>query len=194
MKKWISRIINLFLVLIFVFGAYVCYCVFSAGKNKVPNIMGYSLLRVSTGSMSGTLEIGDVILVKKTDASQIKEGDIITFYSSDPQLDHMPNTHRVIGISQDSEGRFVYKTKGDDSDLEDKYPAYGEDLIGRYVKTLSVLSKVLTLFSNNYSFFFLLIIPLGIIIAIEAVNFSKLLKKKTDFVEKETEKLKDEKK
>ena len=35
--------------------------------NPVPSFMGYSVLNIATGSMSGTIEEGDVIIIKKTD-------------------------------------------------------------------------------------------------------------------------------
>ena len=49
-------------------------------SGKTPSVFGYTLQRVSTGSMIPTLEIGDVILSRTvSDVSEVKEGDIITF-------------------------------------------------------------------------------------------------------------------
>ena len=78
-KKDIKKIVNkvftgimigITAVLVFVVGwlcvdKYIC-------KATVPSFMGYSSLTVATGSMSGTIEQGDFIIVKKED---IKDGE-----------------------------------------------------------------------------------------------------------------------
>ena len=46
-------------------------------KKDYANVFGYTYFVVSTGSMSGTLEVNDVIFVKIT--KDIKLDDIITF-------------------------------------------------------------------------------------------------------------------
>ena len=41
------------------------------------DIFGYTFFQVKTGSMSGTIEIGDIILVKLT--KEVQENDIVTY-------------------------------------------------------------------------------------------------------------------
>ncbi|MBE6547779.1 MAG: signal peptidase I [Ruminococcaceae bacterium] len=73
-------------------------------KSPVPSIGKFSMMRVATGSMQGTIDQGDFVIVKKT--GDYKTGDIITFF---PTGATTPTTHRIINI--DDEGKFV--TKGD---------------------------------------------------------------------------------
>ena len=45
-----------------------------------------------------------LIVVKKEAPSAIQEGDIISFYSSDPALDGAVNTHRVTAAEAQPDG------------------------------------------------------------------------------------------
>ena len=62
---------------------------------------GYTVFRITTGSMRPAYDTDTLILVKKTDPAEIKVGDVISFYSADPALDGAVNTHRVIAVEQD---------------------------------------------------------------------------------------------
>ena len=95
-------------------------------KSRAPSVFGYSSFVVATGSMTGTIDIGDMVIVKKT--NNYKIGDIITFFLDGQTI---PTTHRIVGISGD-----CYITKGDfnnaiDGDLVEK-----EMIVGEVVSTL----------------------------------------------------------
>ncbi|MEI3222261.1 MAG: hypothetical protein V8S01_09650 [Dorea sp.] len=57
--------------------------------------------------MEPTYGVDTMILVKKTDPSEIKEGDVISFYSSDPTLDGAVNTHRVVSIAGEEDELYL---------------------------------------------------------------------------------------
>ena len=66
--------------------------VFMSSKvnGKAPTFFGYSILRVSTGSMEPELMIGDVILGKSVDnPNDLKVGDIITYQGRVRQKDFL---------------------------------------------------------------------------------------------------------
>ena len=65
-------------------------------QGKVPHIFGYSVVNIVSGSMGETIPQGSYILVEKVDPEEIKKEDIICFYSTDPSISGLPNTHRVI--------------------------------------------------------------------------------------------------
>ena len=52
-------------------------------KGEVPKVFGYSVLTITTPSMGETIPVDTYILVKETSPEQIKEEDIICFYSDD---------------------------------------------------------------------------------------------------------------
>ena len=69
-------------------------------------IIGFRPVIVVGGSMEPTLEIGDVVIIKKLPQEQIKVGDILTYKLSE---NDEYCTHRIIEI--DENGRF--HTQGD---------------------------------------------------------------------------------
>ncbi len=93
--------------------------------SPVPSLFGYSTLTVETGSMSGTIEIGDMILIK--DTGDYKIGDIVTFL---PEDDKVPTTHRIIFCNDD--GTFV--TKGDSNNTKDLEPVSKDEILGEVIK------------------------------------------------------------
>ena len=96
-------------------------------KSPVPSVFGYSALMVKTGSMSGTIEIGDLIIIKDTGDYEI--GDIVTFLQKG---DSIPTTHRIIDSRED--GSFI--TKGDANNVQDALPVSKDIILGEVVKVL----------------------------------------------------------
>ena len=160
--------------------------VISKINNKVPSLFGYSVLKIQTGSMETTLPTGSYIVVKKTDAKDVKVGDIITFYSTDPTISGMPNTHRVIGIKTDESGKLIFQTKGDNNAIEDKYPADEDSLIGVYQTRLALVSTLSSAFGGNGTV--VVIILVGVAIGCIWMAIGMLKEKSSDeSEEKETE-------
>lgn len=92
-------------------------------KNEYANFFGYSLFEVQTGSMHGSIEVGDWIVVKAT--KDVEIDDVITYRHGNDFI-----THRVIEIYKGS-----YVTKGDANNTKDE-PIDREQVVGRVVKTL----------------------------------------------------------
>ena len=51
-------------------------------NGETPTVFGYTIFRVTTGSMEPELHVGDVILDKSVEESEIKVGDIIPYDGS----------------------------------------------------------------------------------------------------------------
>lgn len=79
-KKVFTGILWAFLGILVVITAWLAVDKF-VRKSPVPSFCGYSLLTVQTGSMSGTIEIGDMVLIRKSDDFEI--GDVIIFLFPD---------------------------------------------------------------------------------------------------------------
>ena len=106
-------------------------------KENYTNILGYTFLEVVTGSMSGTLEIGDGIIVRLI--SEIKENDIIVYKKADNLI-----THRLIKIEED---RLI--TKGDANNIPDE-PITKDMIIGKVIFIIPQIhfwKKVIMIFS-----------------------------------------------
>ncbi len=115
-------------VLLVLAAALLVYVMISAAKGDIVNVFGRSVLKVLTGSMEPTILTDDYIIIDRNATSDLREGDIISYYSKDPQIAGMVVTHRIVGILDD--GRYL--TRGDANTVNDA-PVSEEQIIGRYV-------------------------------------------------------------
>lgn len=97
----------------------VVVSIISRVNGTMPSFFGYSVSRVSSGSMSPQLEVGDVILGKSVDnPMSIKVGDIVT-YKGSGELQGKFITHQVIVAPQEENGEIMLQTKGIANDIPD---------------------------------------------------------------------------
>ena len=128
MTKVISFILNTLLTIItivIIIGAYYMYQV-KIQKKDYANLFGYSLFEVATGSMSPTIEVGDVVITKLT--KEVNENDIIVYMDGKNII-----THRLI----EKNGNKII-TRGDANNSEDK-PIEEKMIIGEVVKIIPQL-------------------------------------------------------
>ena len=83
LKKIFKSIAYAFLVLLVSLCVYTFIATDIMKKDYV-NVFGYTYFVVKTGSMSGTLEIDDIIIVKIDDNPKIN--DIITYVNDDGEI------------------------------------------------------------------------------------------------------------
>ena len=134
-QKIVGKIVNVLIVIVIIAIIFCAYCAFSIKVlgNKYVNIFGYSVFEVATGSMHGSIEVNDAVLVKIGDSYNVN--DIVTYQNGEDYI-----THRVIEIEED----YVI-TKGDANNVNDN-PIDKKLILGRVVKVLprlGVWKKVL---------------------------------------------------
>jgi len=125
LEKLLRIIFNLLTVLMVFIVIIIAYNFFQIGifNKKYSNFFGYTFFEVTTGSMSGTIEIDDLVVVKIT--KDIKQDDIITFEEKNNLI-----THRVIKIDGNK-----LVTKGDANNAEDE-PIEKSVIVGKVIKIL----------------------------------------------------------
>jgi len=129
---WWGAVIGLAMLLISIIGAKL--------KGEVPRFFGYSVMQIVSGSMEDDIPTGTYILIKRVDASEIRENDVICFYSDDNLIQGYPNTHRVVEPPIRGEPGLEFVKKGDANPINDGVTAKEEKLIGRYVRNLDGLT------------------------------------------------------
>lgn len=90
-------------------------------KSKIPSVFGYSVLIVASPSMTGAIEAGDAIIIKKSDSYAV--GDVITYFPAD---ENFSVTHRIVRMEGDK-----FYTKGDANQSEDPDPVLIEQIAGK---------------------------------------------------------------
>lgn len=142
----------------------LCVLILLVAKGYHPSICGYQILRVITGSMAPEIEQDTVILIRKTAQEDLKVGDVITFESTDPSLQGMYNTHRIVEIRVSSTtGEIQYITKGDSNSSVDAYPVTYDRIAGRLVREIpfgNLIGKGLAKLTDGRYYFLIVLLPL----------------------------------
>lgn len=102
-------------------------------KSPIPSIFGKSLLIIATPSMTGAIEAGDAIIIKKSDDYAV--GDVITYFPADEATSV---THRIVRIEGDK-----YYAKGDANNSEDPDPIVISQIAGKMVGRIPKIGIVI---------------------------------------------------
>ena len=106
-KKILKTIVYIFLALLVIVNMTILVMKI-AGQQ--PNILGYHIYYIASGSMEPTINVGEVIVGKETDVSEFKENDIVTFYGTKGALSGKIITHRIIKIYEEDGERTLMET------------------------------------------------------------------------------------
>lgn len=158
-KSWFLKIFNGAAIALILASVFVLLSVVLTPAGQVPQVMGFSVFRVLTGSMEPEIPEGSLLLVKRTDTDRIQIGDVISFFSPDPTLEGAVNTHRVVDI-QTENGEKIFCTKGDANVLEDTYPVRADMVVGKALHVSTGWGKAVAVLSNPLVFGSVILLPL----------------------------------
>ena len=129
---------------------------------------GFRLFNVATGSMMPKYEVGDILVSKEIKPEDLKVGDDVVYKGKKGDFAEKIVTHQIIKIEKENEN-YKITTKGIANDIEDpeidQTQIYGK--ITYKIKTLSLIGKMA---QNIYVFYFLVFIPIVIIIFKQIIN------------------------
>ena len=151
--------------------ALVIFVFITRMSGNTPTIFGYTVFRVQTDSMTPTLKVGDVILVKECKPEDVKPGDIITYKVTTGSLAGQTITHRVAEEPVERDGVYYYRTKGDKAGASMDDEISYEVLKGKYVRTIPFVNKFYEFFLSPAG----LITFIGIIIALFGYEMISLI-------------------
>jgi len=92
---------------------------------------------ISSGSMSPSLETGDIVVIDEIDISEIQIGDIIQY-----EMNGFDTVHRVYDITEDENGKMIFITKGDANNQPDIEPVNPDQIKGKSIFTLPKIGWV----------------------------------------------------
>lgn len=166
-----------------IFIVLLLYVVFTIIQRVSGNqsIFGYRLFAVATGSMVPDYNINDVLAIKEVNHNELKVGDDITYLGKKQDVSGKIVTHRIIDI-EEKNGKKTYLTKGINNEVED--PTIGDNQIyGKVVGKVPVVTQINHIVKNQYGFFFLIFLPLVIVIFLEIAD--TVTEMKQDKIEKD---------
>ena len=188
-----KNIIKIILGIIKSIATFFIVCVFSIiflqrVSNNSINLAGFSIYTVVTESMYPKYKVYDMILVKSVDIKSIKVHDDVVYKGEKSDFQGKIVTHRVEDITEDN-GVLTFTTKGINNDIED--PLVNENqIMGKVVHKLLLLSLISKVINNTYGFYFLIFVPLVVVIfleVMESIEEKKELKKVLDDERKKEE-------
>lgn len=171
-SKCFFSLINIAAICLIAMSIFVLLTVVLTPAGQVPQVMGFSVLRVLTGSMKPEIPEDSMLLVQKADAASLQVGDVISFFSPDPSLNGALNTHRIVGIAE-VDGSLQFTTKGDANLIEDQYPVDESRVVGKVLFVSTRLGKLLRLISNPLVFGLAVLVPLVLILVGNLVSALK---------------------
>lgn len=131
---------------------------------------GYRIFTVATGSMVPKYEVSDILIAKEIEPSEIKIEDDIVYKGKEGSFKDKVVTHQVIAITEEN-GTYRFITKGI-ANIEQDPEITGEQVYGKIIYKVKSLSFIGKLISNIYVFYFLIFVPIALIIYKQIKNIA----------------------
>lgn len=182
-KKVINIVIDVLVVIILIVSGLILTLSLASQDTGSPNLFGYTLNTIQTGSMEPQFYSGDLLIGKTTDIGEnYNIGDIVFFESSykgeDGVTYKMVKCHRIVK-TKDENGVKYYLTKGDNNAASDaKTDGWIADskIVGIYQtsdyqgKKLSGFGSVIDYLQSFWGFFFIIVLPMILFFIYELVR------------------------
>lgn len=165
--KVLKGIINT-VVVVFVLGFVLIVCLQRFSDNKF-SFMSYRLFTVVTGSMEPKYNVGDVLIAKEKDASEIKIGDAISYLGTKGNIKGKVVTHEVVDITVDENGEYLFHSKGIVNLVEDPV-VHESQLYGVVIYKSRILSFIYSVISTDIGMFLFIVVPILYIVISEVVG------------------------
>lgn len=162
--KWISYVINTVAFLIIAVSLFMLLAMVLTPAGQVPQVMGFSLLRVLTDSMEPEIPAQSMLVVQAVDPQTLEVGDVITFFSSDPTLNGALNTHRIVRI-ETPHSNLQFATKGDTNESEDPQLVPASQVVGKVIHVSPIFGKAVGLITTPLVFGLVILVPLTAVLA-----------------------------
>lgn len=147
------------------------------GNNKVPLFSAYVIV---SPSMVPTIRVNDAIVIKRVDKNSLEVGDIITFYSNDPNYTGLTVTHRIVGKQLSQSGEYVYRTKGDNNNTEDSSLVREKDVYGKVLLKIPKIGYVQRFVSSPFGFLLSIVVPIVLVIISNVLHIYKMVNKQEE--------------
>lgn len=190
-KAIFNTIINVLIVIVLITSLLVAILALTSRANSgVASIFGYSFHTIQTSSMQGgsdeyeggDYDPGDLVIGKATnnDADAVYEiGDIVVYSAGEDE--NTPDrvsmiAHRIVAREEDSDGKYIYTTKGDNNPVEDDAThyaysivsvCYSDDYHGAVIKGVG---RAMDYIRTGEGFFFVVLLPMIIFFMYEIVR------------------------
>lgn len=161
------------------------------------DLFGYRAYIVLSDSMSKTdFDAGDLVLVKETDPSALKEGDIISYISQNTDNYGEVVTHKIRRLTTDANGEPGFVTYGTTTDTDDETVVTYAFILGKYQRHIPKLGTFFQFLKTTRGYITCIFLPFMLLILYQALNCVKLFRRykqeQMDEMQQEKAKLEEE--
>ena len=158
------------------------------GNVKIKEMKGdytppkYNAYVVLTGSMLPKIKVEDVVVTKKIEAKELKEGDIITFASSDERYAGTIITHRIKKKYYDSTtGKYTFQSQGDNNNVADNALVEEQNIYGKVILKIPKLGYLQLFLASKGGWILVILIPCAVVVSFDIVKLFKMMAQKRKF-------------
>ena len=141
------------------------------------NIFGFKFFIVTSDSMSATdFDAGDIAISQNVDPKTLREGDIITFLSQDPNSFGEVITHKIRSLTTDTNGRPGFVTYGTTTNTDDETIVTHEYVVGKYVGRIPKVGLFFQFLKTTPGYIVCILIPFLLLILSQGLNCIRLFR------------------
>lgn len=142
------------------------------------DLFGYKAFIVLSDSMKKTdFAAGDIVLVKETDPTTLKEGDIIAYISQNPDNYGEIVTHKIRALTTDASGEPGFITYGTTTGIDDDIVVTYPYVVGKYETRIPKVGTFFQFLKTTPGYIVCILTPFLALILIEGVRCVSLFKK-----------------
>lgn len=187
--KMIYKIISYTIICILM--AIAAFLIFYVISGKIAQKQGkkplFGLYTIISPSMTGTLNVYDVAFTMRIDTDKLKEGDIITFYSTNSFFGGTPITHRIIEVVNVPNSGKMFKVKGDANPKADEEKVIPSNVVGKVMFKIPQLGRVQFFLASKGGWIIAIMIPALVIISYDIYKIFRLILLKSKLLSMENE-------
>lgn len=187
--KMIYKIISYTIICILM--AIAAFLIFYVISGKIAQKQGkkplFGLYTIISPSMTGTLNVYDVAFTMRVDTDKLKEGDIITFYSTNSFFGGTPITHRIIEVVNIPNSGKMFRVKGDANPKADEEKVIPSNVIGKVMFKIPQLGRVQFFLASKGGWIIAIMIPVLVIISYDIYKIFRLFLLKSKLLSMENE-------
>ena len=187
--KMIYKVISYTIICILM--AIAAFLIFYVISGKIAQKQGkkplFGLYTIISPSMTGTLNVYDVAFTMRVDTDKLKEGDIITFYSTNSFFGGTPITHRIIEIVDVPDSGKMFRVKGDANPKADEEKVIPSNVVGKVMFKIPQLGRVQFFLASKGGWIIAIMIPALVIISYDIYKIFRLVLLKSKLLSMENE-------
>ncbi len=182
---WLTFVLAILLAVLTIFSSF-------SGEKNGKAIFGRKMLIVASDSMSKSavssanndeqifFNSGDLVIIKTAyDVNDLKVGDVISFFSYNPDSYGKTLTHKIRSVKYSASGKLIgYETYGINTGLSDQAIVQPESIIGVYSGKLSGVGNVFAFLKTPSGYYLSILTPTMLLVIFFSIKIGKYFGRK----------------